>query len=120
MWIIMGPRMLTYLLHGAESFLISWPVFAASQEIACIFMEPESSLPYSQVLNMRDTPSGNTPPRRTEWGSSSPPDFFFSRGSISYCEYFRTGVFSRGGVVSTSPNPQAGGPPLVGCPRLLI
>src|SRR5215469_15427868 len=29
-------------------------------------------------------------------------------------------VFSRGGVVSTSPNPQAGGPPLVGCPRLLI
>jgi hypothetical protein len=29
-------------------------------------------------------------------------------------------VFLRRGVVSTSPNPQAGGPPLVGCPRLLI
>src|SRR5215472_842634 len=41
--------LLTYLLHGAESFLRSWPVFAASQEIPCIFMEPESSLPYSQV-----------------------------------------------------------------------
>ena len=27
--------------------------------------------------------------------------------------------FSLGGVVSTSPKPQAGGPPLVGCPRLL-
>jgi len=26
----------------------------------------------------------------------------------------------QGGVVSTSPNPQAGGPHLVGCPRLLI
>ena len=26
----------------------------------------------------------------------------------------------QGGVVSTSPNPQAGGPPLVGCLRLLI
>jgi hypothetical protein len=26
----------------------------------------------------------------------------------------------QGGVVSTSTNPQAGGPPLVGCPRLLI
>jgi len=26
----------------------------------------------------------------------------------------------KGRVVSTSPNPQAGGPPLVGCPRLLI
>src|SRR5215468_3318325 len=41
--------LLTYLLHGAESFLISWPGFAASQEIPGIFMEPESSLPYSQV-----------------------------------------------------------------------
>jgi hypothetical protein len=28
--------------------------------------------------------------------------------------------FLRRGVVSTSPNPQAGGPLLVGCPRLLI
>ena len=28
--------------------------------------------------------------------------------------------FLRRRVVSTSPNPQAGGPPLVGCPRLLI
>ena len=28
--------------------------------------------------------------------------------------------FSRGGVVSTSPNPPAGGPPLVCCPRLPI
>jgi len=28
--------------------------------------------------------------------------------------------FVRRGVVSTSPNPQAGGPPRVGCPRLLI
>jgi len=26
----------------------------------------------------------------------------------------------QGGVCSTSPNPQAGGPPLVGCPLLLI
>jgi len=31
-----------------------------------------------------------------------------------------TCVFLRRGVVSTSPNSQAGGPPLVGCPRLLI
>jgi hypothetical protein len=29
-------------------------------------------------------------------------------------------TFSRWGVVSPSPNPQAGGPPLVGCPRMLI
>jgi hypothetical protein len=40
--------MFTYLLHGADS-LRSWPVFAASQEIPRMFMEPEGSLPYSQV-----------------------------------------------------------------------
>jgi hypothetical protein len=43
----------TYLLHGAESFLRSWPVFAASQKIPRIFMEPEGSLPYSQVTATR-------------------------------------------------------------------
>jgi hypothetical protein len=58
-------------------------------------------------------------PRRSEWGSSLPPDCFVSRGSISTREYYLTWVFT-GRVVSTSPNPQAGGPPLVGCPRLLI
>ena len=36
------------------------------------------------------------------------------------CEYFLTACFSWGGDVSASPNPQAGGPPLVGCPRLFI
>jgi hypothetical protein len=35
-------------------------------------------------------------------------------------EYFLTWYFSRWGVVSTSPNPWAGGPPLVGFPLLLI
>ena len=70
---------------------------------------------------LRDTYPRNTPPRRrSERGSSLPPDCFVSRGSISPCEYFLTMSFSRGGVVSTSPKPQAGGPPLVGCPRLLI
>ena len=36
------------------------------------------------------------------------------------CEYFLTFCFSRGGVVSASPNPQFGGPPLVGCPLQFI
>jgi len=30
----------------------------------------------------------NTPSRRSEWGSSLPPDCFVSRGSISPCEYY--------------------------------
>jgi hypothetical protein len=40
---------ITYLLLGAESFLRSWSVLATSQKIPHIFMEPEGSLPYSQV-----------------------------------------------------------------------
>ena len=39
--------------------------------------------------------------------------------SFRLCEHFVT-TFIRWGIVSTSPNPQAGGTPLVGCPRLLI
>ena len=35
------------------------------------------------------------------------------------CVFLNISVL-QGGVVSTSPNPQAGGPPLVGCPQLLI
>src|SRR5215510_8101197 len=46
---------LTYLLHGAESFLRSWPVFAASQEIPR-FMKPEGSSPHSQVPATRPYP----------------------------------------------------------------
>ena len=33
---------------------------------------------------------------------------------------FPNRIFLQGGVVSTSPKPQAGGPPLIGCLRLLI
>jgi hypothetical protein len=35
-------------------------------------------------------------------------------------KHFEQDTFLRRGVISTSPNTQAGGPPLVGCPRLLI
>jgi hypothetical protein len=35
------------------------------------------------------------------------------------CVFLNIGVL-QGGVVSILPNPQVGGPPLVGCPRLLI
>ena len=46
--------------------------------------------------------------------SSLPPDCFVSRGSISPYGSLLTYVFY-GGVVSSSSNPQAGGPPLVDC-----
>jgi hypothetical protein len=48
------------------------------------------------------------------WASS----ITVSRGSISHM--FRNKGLLRREVVSTSPNPQAGEPPRVGCPRLLI
>jgi hypothetical protein len=44
---------------------------------------------------------------------------FVSRGSISTWVILNI-RFLRRGVVSTSPHPEAEGPPLVGCPRLLI
>jgi hypothetical protein len=74
------------------------------------------------LLRLRDTSSRNTSPppsRRSEWGSSLSPDCFVSRGSISTWVILNI-LFLRRGVISTSPNPQAGGPPLVACPRLLI
>jgi hypothetical protein len=86
-------------------------------------MNLESSSPYPQVpaikLRLRDTSSRNTLPPEIEWGSSLPPDYFVSRGSISTWVTFNIRFLWRG-VVSTSPNSQAGVPPLVGCPRLLI
>jgi hypothetical protein len=74
---------------------------------------------YLFLLQLRDTSSRNTPPRRSEWGSSLPPDCFVSRESISTWVILNI-RFLRRAVVSTSLNPQAEEPPLVGCPRLLI
>jgi hypothetical protein len=73
-------------------------------------------------LWLRDTSSRTTsppPPPAPAWWGDLPPDCFVSRGSISSYGYFLTCFFTDG-VVSTSPKTQAGGPPLFGCPRLLI
>jgi hypothetical protein len=52
------------------------------------------------------------------------PSLFHSKGSIRvWCIvkcFVTKPVFLRWGVVTTSPNPQAGGPPLAGCPQLLV
>ena len=108
-------------------------------------MEPESSLPYSQVpatfpypeptpsslqplpipedpslyriltfhvpkrmslFLLRDTSPRNTPPQRSEWGISLPPDCFVSRGSISPCEYFLTMFFHGEALLAPRPTPK--------------
>ena len=77
-------------------------------------MEPESSLPYSQVpatcpslFLLRDTSPRNTPHRRSEWGSSLPLDCFVSRGSISSYEYFLTIFFFHGeALLAPRPTPK--------------
>jgi len=112
-------------------------------------MEPESSSPYSQVPAICPYPDPTpwTCPIQVSKIPRTPKDFpFLLRDSSSrntpppvdpsvgvvylwiVClqrkhlalRIFLNKGFSRGGVVSTSPNPQAGGPPLVGCPRLFI
>jgi hypothetical protein len=84
--------LLTYLLHGAESFLRSWPVFATSQEISRIFMEPEGSLPYHKcpppvpiLSQLHPVPS----PLPTFWRSIL---ILFSH----LCLGFRNGIFPSG------------------------
>jgi hypothetical protein len=60
------------------------------------------------------------PPRRSDWGSSLPPDCFVSRGSISLFEYFLTWFFFDGeALLAPRPTPKLEDH-LVGCVRLLI
>jgi hypothetical protein len=53
------------------------------------------------------------------WASSITPKYQ-SRYEAYPLTVSQHDTFLRWGVVSTSPNPQAGGPPFVGCPRLII
>ena len=88
-------------------------------------MKPEGSSPYSQELA---TCPRSEPDRSSLYISPPPIDHLEERRSYRriglipmFLLIFRNTIhFLRWGVVSTSPNSQAGGPPLVGCPRLLL
>ena len=89
-------------------------------------METEGSLPHSQVPATCPNPE---PARSSPYPPSHFPMSIFrwlgcAETSVQVggfvCEYFATGYVLTGGVVSTSPKPQAGGPPLAGCPQLFI
>jgi hypothetical protein len=86
------------------------------------FLLPYLLTPWSRVLLEKLTvnfAASQEIPRIYGTRISLPPDCFVSRGSISTWVFLNI-RFLRRGVVSTSPNPQAGGPPLVSCPRLLM
>jgi hypothetical protein len=67
-------------------------------------MEPECSSPHSELSATCLYPEPNISPRPR----------------LCLWIFRNKDPFSQWKVVSPSPNPQAGGPPLVGCPRMLI
>ena len=71
-------------------------------------------------LRLRDTFSRHTPPPEIRVGEYFTSGLFCLQRKHLNLWVILNMCFLRRGVVSTSPNPQAGGPPLVGCPRLLI
>ena len=71
-------------------------------------------------LRLHDTSSRYTPPPEIRLGEQFTSGLFCLQRKHLNLWVILDMYFIRGGVVSTSPNPQAGGPPLVGCPRLLI
>ena len=90
-------------------------------------------IPTSHLLEIHPNIIHTSTPRSPQWSPSlrfpqqepiHPPHLTHTRHmpnpSPSRMFVFLNKGFLQGEVVSTSPNSQAGGPPLVGCPRLLI
>jgi hypothetical protein len=93
--ILSSVRVASHLcLHSLMELSPSWEAAscAATQEIPQRFMEPEDSVTCSLVRP----------------------------GTRFFVIFHNKLIFLRWGVVSPTPNPQAGGSPLVGCPLLLI
>jgi hypothetical protein len=75
-------------------------------------MEPEGSLPHSQV------------PVNCLYTEPARPNHVYDKGSVQFrgtsLRFVTCYLFWGGGVVSISPNPWAVGPHLVSCPQLFI
>ena len=96
-------------IQQKSSWEANW--YSATQEIPPHFMEPKGSLSHSQEPVTWLYPETLPLLRLYQRISPVPRPLCMIRNMF---------MFSRRGAVYTSPNPQAGGPTLVGSPRLLI
>ena len=114
---------LTYSMVQSPSWEANW--FAASQEIPLISRNPkvhyrtQKRPPHPSLPAARCFPWKHSPPRDPSGGVVC-LRIVLSPEQASHLWLFLNISVLQGRVVSTSPNPQSGGPPLVGCPRLLI
>jgi hypothetical protein len=79
---------------------------SSCQKYPAFFMEPEGSLQCSQKPTIRPYPE--------------PAESRISPGPRRFETFRNNKHFLLWGVVAPRPTPQVGGPPIVGCPRLLI
>ena len=112
-----------YKIASIATWLIPWLLLLLSEPALyrlLTFHVPNKISLFLFLL--RDASYRNTPPPSPEIrvGEYFTTGLFCLQRKHLACKYFLTFCFSRGGVVSASPNPQIGGPPLVGCPRLII
>jgi len=101
----------------SPSWEANW--FAASQKFPVFHGTPRFTTALTSFRHLFlswASPIQSIYPHPTSWWSI----LILSTSKHPACECFLTKFFLQGAVVSTSPNPQAGGPHLVGCPWLLI
>jgi hypothetical protein len=102
-------------MDQSPSWEASW--FSARQEIPRILWKPEDSLPHSQVPATCSYPE---PARSNPYPHILLSSFFRCLSHTRLSAQVRGFSFLGWGVVSTSPNSQAGGTSIVGCPQLFI
>jgi hypothetical protein len=126
----MDTYLLTYSLHGAGYYLKSWLLLSSSINIPLSYGTRRFITVFTKARHWTQSWAS-----RIQFAPSIPISLtsnlmsFFQclgrtkesvqvRGTLKHFVTIET--FLRWGVIGPTPNPQAGGPPLVGCQRLLI